>query len=319
LHLNPAWPNIEPTPSNDITTSNERMHLSIHNWMKVEPIDVTIRRLAKYGYKSLEIQGDPYRYDTGEVRKLLDEHGVRCWGCVTLMQDGRNLLAHDEGVRAATIRYIKDCVTMVMELGGQVMSVVPGTVGKLVPDATPDEEWAWAVASMQEIYDHARASGVRIGIEPINRFETYFINRGAQALALAEAVGPDCGICLDIFHMNLEEEDPLDAIRAAQGRLANFHVADNNRMAPGMGHFDWPPVVAALREIGYDGALSAEFCPPLDRTPANPFPGNVDPNPEGITEAERKYLEIHGSSVFSDAFYDMHVRKTAETLLPLID
>ena len=80
-------------------------------------------------------------------------------------------------------------------------------------------------------------NGVKIGIEPINRFETYFINRGAQALALAEAVAPDCGVCLDIFHMNIEEDDPIAAIHEAQGRLVNFHVADNNRMACGMGCF----------------------------------------------------------------------------------
>ena len=54
------------------------MHLAIHNWMKVEPIDVTVRRLVKYGYQSLEIQGEPYKYDTKAVRRLLDEHGVRC-------------------------------------------------------------------------------------------------------------------------------------------------------------------------------------------------------------------------------------------------
>ena len=139
-----------------------------------------------------------------------------------------------------------------------------------------------------------------------------------KALALAEAVGPDCGVCLDIFHMNIEEADPMAAIRAAAGRLVNFHVAENNRMAPGLGTLDWPTIIATLQEVGYDGALSAEFCPPLDRTPANAYPNSVDANPEGISDSERKFLEDHGSSVFSADFYDMHVAKTAETLLPLL-
>ena len=294
------------------------MHLAIHNWMKVEPIDVTVRRLAKYGYKSLEIQGEPYKYDTKAVRKLLVEHGVRCWGSVTLMLDDRNLLAQDEAQRAKSVQYTKDCITMVMELGGEVISVVPSTVGKIVPDSTPENEWAWCVEAMKEVNDHGRKCGVKIGIEPINRFETYFVNRGAQALALAEAVGPDCGVCLDIFHMNIEEDDPLAAIRAAGDRLVNFHVADNNRMACGMGTLDWPTIVETLREVGYDGALSVEFCPPLDRTPANPYPNSVDTNPEGISDSERKFLEDHGSSVFSADFYEMHVAESAETLLPLI-
>ena len=294
------------------------MHLAIHNWMKVEPIDVTIRRLASYGYKNLEIQGEPYKYDTKAVRTLLESQGVGCWGSVTLMLDDRNLLAKSKEQRAKSVTYVKDCITMVMQLGGEVISVVPSTVGKIVPDSTPEKEWAWCVEALKECYDHGLKCGVKIGIEPINRFETYFVNRGAQALALAQAVGPECGVCLDIFHMNIEEDDPLEAIRQSAARLVNFHVADNNRMACGMGNLDWHAIVAVLREVGYNGALSVEFCPPLDRTPANLWPDSVDVNPVGITASERKFLQDHGSSVFSAGFYDMHVRRSAETLLPLI-
>lgn len=294
------------------------MYLAIHNWMKVEPLEVTVKRLAKYGYKALEIQGEPYKYDTSEVKKLLDDHGVRCWGSVTLMLDERNLLAKDEDQRAKSVTYVKDCIRMVGALGGEVISVVPGTVGKVVPDSTPENEWDWCVSALKEINAYGRECNVKIGIEPINRFETYFVNRGAQALALAEAVAPDCGVCLDIFHMNLEEDDPIGAIYEAGSRLVNFHVADNNRMACGMGSFDWPAIIKALKDVGYDGALSVEFCPPLDRTPANRFPDSVDLNPEGISDSERKFLEDHGSSVFSTDFYEMHVRRSAKTLLPLI-
>jgi len=173
--------------------------------MKVEPLEVAVARLAKYGYKRIEIQGEPYRYDTKDVKALLDKYGVGCWGSVTLMLEERNLLAKDAAQRAASVQYVKDCITMVAELGGEVMSIVPGTVGKLVPDATPDEEWGWAIETMQDIYAHSEPLGVRLAIEPINRFETYFINRCDQALALAEAVGPNCGICLDVFHMKIEE------------------------------------------------------------------------------------------------------------------
>lgn len=294
------------------------MHLSIHNWMKVEPLEVTVDRLARYGYGSLEIMGEPYKYNTTYVRKLLSDHGVRCWGTVTLMLEDRNLLAKDAAQRAKSVQYVKDCITMVAELNGQVISVVPGTVGKIVPDSTPENEWAWAVEGMQAIYEHAQEAGVTIGIEPINRFETYFINRGAQALALAEATGPDCGVCLDVFHMNIEEADLYATITDIGARIANFHVADNNRMAPSQGTFDWPRILDTLRVTGYDGALSVEFCPPLDRTPANPYPNAVDTNPEGISAEERKFLEDHGSSVISSDFYDSLVKKSADTLLPLL-
>ncbi len=267
------------------------MDLAIHTWMRAEPIEAAIRRIAPLGYKALEISGEPDRHDIDEVRGLLSEHGIRCFGAVTLMQGERNLLAVDEGQRARTIAYVNDCITMVKELGGEEMSIVPATVGKVTPDSTPENEWQWAVDSLKEIYDHGMRSGVRLGIEPINRFETYFINRGDQAIALAEAVGPECGVCLDIFHMNIEETDVLAAIRRAGERLIDFHVADNNRMAPGMGTIDWPAVVDTLKEVGYDGPLSVEFCAPIDRTPADPHPDALEREPIDISAEEKMFLE----------------------------
>ena len=167
------------------------MHLSMHNWMRAEPIEVTIRRLAKYGYESIEISGEPEKYDTKEVRKLLNEYGLRCWGSVTLMFAGLNFPSADEATRARTVKYVKDCITMVKELDGEEMTIVPGTVGKVNADSTPEKEWAWAVDRLKEVYAYGQQAGVRLALEPLNRFETYFISRGAQALALAEAVGPD--------------------------------------------------------------------------------------------------------------------------------
>jgi sugar phosphate isomerase/epimerase len=294
------------------------MHLSMHNWMRAEPIEVTIRRLAKYGYESIEISGEPDQWDTKEVRKLLDDHGLRCWGAVTLMLGDRNLPSKNEAQRAMSVQYVKDCITMVKELDGHEITIVPGTVGKVNPDSTPENEWKWAVDALKEIYDHGQRSGVLLAVEPLNRFETYFISRAAQALALAEAVGPDCGVCLDAFHLNIEEADMLGAIRSAGSRLVDFHVADNNRLACGMGALNWPAIVGTLKEIGYDGALTVEFVAPIDRTPANPFPDAIETNPVDISPEQLKFIEDHGSSLLSERFYDWLVAETAKTLLPLI-
>lgn len=294
------------------------MHLSMHNWMRAEPLEVTVARLKKYGYESIEISGEPYVYNTKDVRKLLKEHGIRCWGSVTLMFAGRSLFARDEGERASSVKYVKDCITMVKELDGYEMTIVPGTVGKVTPDASPEEEWRWAVESMKEIYDHAMKAGVRPAVEPLNRFETYFCSRAAQAMALAKATGPECGVCLDAFHVNIEEADPFEAIRATKGMLVDFHVADTNRFACGMGHWDWLKVVGTLASIGYDGALTVEFVAPVDRTPANPFPNMIETNPVDISEDQRKFIEDHGSNLLTEEFYSDQVRMCAETLLPLI-
>jgi D-psicose/D-tagatose/L-ribulose 3-epimerase len=294
------------------------MELSIHNWMRAESIEQTIARISALGYEKIEIQGSPELYDTKKVKKLLDDAGMGCWGSVTLMLEDRNLLAKDKVQRAKSVQYVKDVVRMVRELDGSMVSVVPATVGKIIPDGRPDEEWAWAVEGMQEIYEYAESVGILLGIEPINRFETYFINRGDQALALAEATGPNCGVCLDSFHMNIEEDDMFAAIRRAKGRLVGFHVADNNRMAPGMGTLNWPKIIETLHQIGYDKVLSVEFCSPLDRTPANPYPNSIEVNPQGLSAEQKKFLEDHGSSAVTEEFYTMLTRKSIETLRPLI-
>lgn len=294
------------------------MHLSMHNWMRAEPIETTIARLARFGYSSIEISGEPEQYDTTHVKGLLDDAGLECWGAVTLMMGERNMVAEDEAQRAASVQYVKDCITMVKELEGTEITIVPGTVGKITPDATPEEEWQWAVDGMHEVMEHARTEGVKPAIEPINRFETYFIYRAEQALALAEAAGDDCGVCLDAFHLNIEEADWRESIRLVGDRLTDFHVADNNRMPPGMGHYDWEEVVSVLREVGYDGALTMEFVAPIDRTPANPFPNALEEDPEGITPEQRKFIEDHGSSTLTEEFYDWLVEQASAHVLPLI-
>ncbi|UWX55273.1 sugar phosphate isomerase/epimerase [Maribacter litopenaei] len=294
------------------------MELAIHNWMRAESLEHTLGRIAKLGYTRLEIQGTPENYDTKKIKPIMDDHGIQCWGSVTLMLEERNLLAKDPAQRKMSVQYVKDVAKMVADLGGSVISLVPATVGKIIPDATPEQEWEWAVEGVKEIYAYTEDLGLQIGIEPINRFETYFINRGGQALALAEAVGPNCGVCLDTFHMNIEEVDMFETMKKVGSRLVNFHVADNNRMAPGMGHLNWKKIIGTLNEINYDRVLSVEFCAPLDRTPANPFPNSIENNPEGLTPEQKKFLEDHGSSAITDEFYTMLTQKSMETLTQLI-
>jgi sugar phosphate isomerase/epimerase len=296
------------------------MHLSMHNWMRPEPLEVTVARLAKYGYKSIEISGEPDVYDTKQVKSILDDCGIKCWGAVTLMLADRNLLARDEAQRAKSVQYTKDCVTMAKELDGQELTIVPGTVGKVIPEGSPEEEWQWAVESMKQIYEHSQKEGIRLAIEPINRFETYFCARTAQAIALAKATGPDCGVCLDAFHLNIEEADPYESIRSAKGLLVDFHVADTNRFACGLGHWDWAKLIDTLKEIGYDGALAVEFVAPVDRTPANEYPDMVekDLSKVNISEDQKKFIIDHGSSILTEKFYSEQVKICADTLLPLI-
>lgn len=294
------------------------MHLSTHNWMRAEPLEKTLKRISSLGYESIEISGEPTQYPIAETRQLLQKYGLRCWGAVTLQLGERDLAAKDPGQRADSVKYVKSVVEMAAALGGSIVTVVPVTVGKIVPTSTPENEWNWVVDGLREVYEFAQTQGIRLGLEPLNRFETYFLNRADQAMVLAEAVGPDCGVTLDAFHLNIEEADFFGAIRTAGPRLVDFHVADNNRMAAGQGALNWPEIVRVLKEVGYDGALTFEAVAPVDRTPANPHVDQVETNPVDITPEQLKFIEDHGSSLLSEAFYTSLVAKSAETLLPLI-
>ncbi|MBL4666495.1 MAG: sugar phosphate isomerase/epimerase [Sneathiella sp.] len=294
------------------------MHLSTHNWMRAESVETTLRRGKKHGLQSIEISGEPDQYNTGDVRKLLKELDMFCWGSVTLTLGDRNLAAKDEAQRAATVDYMKRVATMVHELEGTELTVVPATVGKVSPDGSPEEEWKWVVDSLKEVYELTESYGVKIAIEPLNRFETYFINRAEQAVALAKDVGPNCGVCLDAFHMNIEEVDFMEAIRTAGDMLVDFHVADNNRMPPGMGQLNWVDIVKTLTEVGYDGAMTLEFVTPIDRTPVTKWPNQVETNPVDISPEQLKFIEDHGSSLLSEEFYTEMVKRSCQHIMPLI-
>ncbi|HEX6021430.1 MAG TPA: sugar phosphate isomerase/epimerase [Solirubrobacter sp.] len=285
------------------------MKVSMHNWMRPEPLETTLERLARLGYDGLEISGEPQVYDAEQVRAQLEQHGLECWGAVTLMTGGRDLLHEDPYVRIGSIQYVKDCLSLVAALGGQIVTLVPSTVGKIVPMGSPEEEWRWAVESLKACQEHAERVGVRIGLEPLNRFETYFLNRCEQALALADAVGGDCGVALDTFHMNIEEADLLEAIRAAGDRLVDFHVADNNRMPPGYGALDWEAIVRELASIGYVGHLTVEFVPALDRAAEI-----GDASEAGGGASIEKFLRDHATGAVPEALYE---RYTADSIAHL--
>jgi D-psicose/D-tagatose/L-ribulose 3-epimerase len=292
------------------------MRFAMHNWMRVEPIEATIRRLARFGYDAIEISGEPERYDWTQVRRLLDENGLRCWGSVTLMTEGRDLVDSDRSVRQETVQYLKDTIRMIEALGGDIFCVVPSTVGKIIPSASPQEEWQWCIEGLREAADWAAPRGVRIGIEPLNRFETYFINRHDQALALARDVDrPNVGVTLDAFHINIEEADPLQAIRNAGSQLVDFHIADNNRRPPGEGNWDWRTLIRTLKESGYDGCLTSEFVLPIDNTPY----GEQFTEAAETDAATEKFLRDHATGSITEAYYDRCVEKTIQFLKPLSD
>lgn len=150
---------------------------------------------------------------------------------------------------------------MAEELEGSVKTIIHAAIRCITTESTPKNEWRLAIEIMKWNYDHAQKERIKLAIEPINRLETYFLNRSDKASVLAEAVGPDCGVCFDTFHFNIEGSGLYQAIVNMRERLRNFHVCDTNRFTCGMSHYDWARVIDSLKKAGYDGWLKAELTP----------------------------------------------------------
>lgn len=230
-----------------------------------------------------------------------------------MMFEGRDLIHPESDVRMSTIAYMKDSIRMTKALGGRMFCIVPTTVGKAKPLASAADEWRWAVEGLTEVAKFAGEYGIIPGIEPLNRFETYFINRHDQALLLAEEVGNNMQIVLDAFHINIEEADPMQAIRNVGDRLLDFHVADNNRRPAGQGKYDWSEVIRTLESINYQGHLTAEFVLTIDRTPLALSSEKRESDMQ-FSEADLKFINDLGSGLISAADYDKAVESSIRHL-----
>jgi sugar phosphate isomerase/epimerase len=229
------------------------------------PLPETLARIAAAGFDGVELPGEPGRWQPAELRRWLGDHGLEpvaltasCW--VTTERD----LAHPEArVRAVAVDYVERCLGLAAEIGAPLVQMLASGEPRLAPIATRDEEWAWSVAGMQAAARQAERMGVRIAVEPLNRYETYLVTSAREALAYLDAVGsPWVGMTLDLFHANIEEPDVAASIVAAGKRLWHVQVADTTRRGLGHGHLDLETVVAALSRIDYGGALVVEIVAP---------------------------------------------------------
>ena len=148
---------------------------------------------------------------------------------------------------------------------------------------------AAAVEAIHAYADAATASGVQVVLEPINRYETDFVQTAEEGLMLIDEIGsPALSLLLDCFHMNLEERDLAATVRSVGDRLGYVHLADSNRRAPGQGHIGFGEIFEALDDVGYAGPLVAEILPlPYDATAARLAAGflrRLSSNPSAIVK-----------------------------------
>ena len=132
-------------------------------------------------------------------------------------------------------------------------------MGELPGRRRTEDEWQRAIDGYQSIADTLVANDVTLAIEPLNRFETYFLNTAEDGVALCDAVNhPSIGLLFDTFHANIEEKNVAAALRRTAPHLKHLHTCENDRGIPGSGHVDWPSVFQAIRDVKYDGWLMIE-------------------------------------------------------------
>ena len=197
--------------------------------------------------------------DLTTIKRLLDRANLERTTCCVLPREA-NLVSRQAEVRARGVEFLKKCAERTAELGASLMcGPLYAGLGVMTGARRTEEEWKWAVEGLQVAARRAREVGVTLCLEPLNRFETYFLNTLEDAARLVNGIGaPNVKVHFDTFHANIEERNPPAALRAVAPHLGHVHLSENDRGIPGTGHVDWQGTFRALKEIGYDGWLTIE-------------------------------------------------------------
>lgn len=194
-----------------------------------------------------------------DIRRGLEETGLECTFC-TILPPGFNTISSDSQVRTRSKQYWIDTIRTVAEMGGKILcGPVYSPVGHFVGRRRTSDEWLWAADCFRDLGPTLNDYDVTLAIEPLNRYETYFLNTASDTLALCQEVDhPKVGMLFDTYHANIEEKQVGKALRESAPHLRHVHTCENDRGIPGSGHVDWDAVFGVLRDVQYDGWLTIE-------------------------------------------------------------
>jgi sugar phosphate isomerase/epimerase len=233
-----------------------------------------MQRAAELGFDGLELN----IRDSHAIDKDLIIEGCRSLGLTvpsfgtgqSYFADGLSLANPDGSVQQLLLERMRGHIQFAAEMNA---SVVLGSIrGKLDSSSAKGRKVCYetALETTRSLAEYAESLKVKLTVEPINRYETNFINTIEEAMEFIDGIGSiNVGVLIDTFHMNIEEPSMTKGILKAGERIWHVHLADSNRCAPGMGHLNFNEIVEALGAVGYSGFLSAEILPvPDDLTAA---------------------------------------------------
>lgn len=226
--------------------------------------EANVARLAELGYNGVELAvREPGKLDVAMIKRTLDKYHLQVPAIGTgqaYVEEHLSFTDPDESIREQALKRIQSHLELANEFHALV--IIGLIRGKVQPNVSREQAHAWLVESIKTVARAASALGVRLVIEPINRYETDLINTVPDALALIDEIGAkNLGVLFDTFHANIEEARIETGLLVCRSHLFHVHLADSNRWFPGAGHTDFGRVIATLRGMKYAGWLSAEILP----------------------------------------------------------
>jgi D-psicose/D-tagatose/L-ribulose 3-epimerase len=242
------------------------MRLGINTFLFTSPFTNESTRLFKqfkrWGFETVEIPVEDLSHiDPVHVKVELEKQGLVCGSVCACMGPDRDLRGTAKQQQTGLDYMLKLIDQMVVLDCPSLIGPVYSAVGRAdaVPPAEYKKQWKTVVKNLKTLCRYAQKKGKQVCLEPLNRFETDFINTVDQALKMLKDVGsPALKLHLDTFHMNIEEKVQAEAIRKAGKLLGHFHACGSDRGTPGNDHIDWKPIAKALKQIGYDGDVVIE-------------------------------------------------------------
>jgi D-psicose/D-tagatose/L-ribulose 3-epimerase len=225
-----------------------------------DPAVIPFEKLKKAEVEGLEIPVfNPKNLDTKALKQVLKENKLACT-MISVNPAETSPISNDAKVRDKALKHWKKVIETANELECELIagpSYAP--VGDLPGRRRTGDEWNWGIEFHQKLASSLDKNGVDLAVEPLNRFETYFLNTAEDAVKFVQEIdSPRIGILLDTFHSNIEDKSVAVAYRQCGRHLKHVHTCENDRGIPGSGHIDWPGVLRALQEMGYDGWLTIE-------------------------------------------------------------
>ena len=242
------------------------MEYGISSYVWVSPFrnsdEAVLQKAKDFGFDIFEAAVETVgSFDPHVVKDIADKIGIKVYicGCFGATRDPGS---ENPEIRKEAIAYLKTCIDYAVVTGSPYVSGPMYATSGVAMLRTPDEKEAMMkriVESLKDVGEYAEKRGVKLAIEPLNRYETDVVNTVDDGLALIERIGGGpFGFLLDMFHMSIEEKSFVKAIEKAGERLYDFHACANDRGTPGEDHFDWVSVAGELKKIGYKGPVVIE-------------------------------------------------------------